>query len=523
MDGHYNRSECLDHFKVLNRTNPAYVFQNPDYFYSNSTQLPQLTLDGCRELCGPKWGPYPDNGVRLFGWILPLVLLLANISYPAAGIGKKRFFLILRIIGDPISTIFSHLMILETWVRSSHEASEFIRSVDLQPDRERGAQDLVTEVLFAKARYIRSLALSEAIDAALQDSRDERLSIPKREAGLRTLMETGFVLAGLRVIHIRRSVFAIIVYVIGVVSVFVPAIGGSPAPSGGRVSPAQLLTFLLPLVLINNALGDVTSWSNVEDILNMKFRTNDRSRPAGVDNIAARHETDIVSRAVIGPWYPQQAMGVMAKRCSKTRRVGLAIIATFPILLSFAIATSVDITPPTGPSCRAIFNLLAAIGWCLSAVITACLVACHRKLDKRFSTVVLLKDSLIGLPTFVVVTASACGLFNSCFCSSGILFRGSHRAHVDLIPDWAYGHNEKVYIASVTVGLTCQIIFFAIILYKYRREFALIWKNPVQLRAPDRLEEMEEWASIKTGPRKIAAVGRAELNVGGHMTRAATA
>lgn len=60
--------------------------------------------------------------------------------------------------------------------------------------------------------------------------------------------------------NIRRTGFAVLVYIVQVMATFVPAVGGSTQPSGGKVSPAMMLVWTLPLVLLSNAIGDYDCW-----------------------------------------------------------------------------------------------------------------------------------------------------------------------------------------------------------------------------------------------------------------------
>lgn len=521
-DDRYNRIRCLDRFTNLTQKNPAYMSQNPAYFFSNSIEFPQLTLQGCREICGRRWGPYPDNGVRLLNWIIPLLLLLVNISY--AAIGVKRFFMVVRVLGDPIGCIWWHLTTLKMWVNSSCKAEIFIGKLhDLNTDCE--VRNAVTVVFFAAAKYIRSPGLIHAFDEALKKICDETLSIPERKDRFHTLLIAGSTLAGSQVIDIRRTVFAVVVYIVQVVAVFVPAVGGSPNPSGGRVSPAMLLIWLLPLVLLSNAIGDITSWKHAENVLE-SFVT-DTVDSVDAEKVAADHDDlDMMSRAIIAPWCGlQRAASVTAEETSNIQQVLLAFYAAFPVILAFTIASAVDLTPPTWFSCRAVFNIYSVTAWFSSAGITAYLVSRRSRLGKWIPVLVLIKDFVVGIPILIVVTLSTCGWFNSCYCSSGVIWR-RRNARVDLRPDWGYAHNKIVYITSVTVGLALQVFFFAIVVQIYCKVFSVIWSTDREaFQALTRLHLrgfLGENKSNTTDEGASIDPNTAESTASRHRTRSAT-
>lgn len=501
----FNRTDCLEFVNSSISANPAYISENPDWFFSDSIEYPQLTLDGCnvrsntpnpkratrpryvlqlttehQVLCGSLPGPYVDNGARLLGWIVPLILLLASLSYPSAGLRWRKFFIIPIVLGDPVTVFATYLRILRILVGCKLRAITYVRDWQLSESDANNARRAVTILLTATARYVRSPALESAVDEALRSLSDDK---DEQKVQLEILSRAARSLAGFRVTDIRRSVFAVIVYIVGVAAVFSPVIGGSPSPSGGRVSPAQLLSFWLSIVLLNNALGDVTSWKTVRYTL--EDFVVDMDGQLDFDEIDADASEDLASRAIVGLWRSHQSAGWQ----QRLRSTALGALAALPPLVSFAIATAVDITPPTGPSCRVVFNTTAVLTWCLSAVITACLTSGRQGLSRGRLCFILIKDACVGVSIVAVVIASASGLFNSCFCSSGVLFRGYADARVDLNPVWAYAHNKKVYIAGAIIGLSFHIIFFAIVYGVHWNVLHSMWNRDDASRAPASLAE----------------------------------
>ena len=275
--------------------------------------------------------------------------------------------------------------------------------------------------------------------------------------------------------------FAFLIYVVQVMAVFVPALGGSLNPSGDRVSPAMLLIWLVPIALLSNAIGDTVSWRQSERVLVSLVKRigtlgNDRVVEAELDDF------EILTQAVIAPRFsnrrlPDRTPEPLLSTSLQGRNMQkylLAAASTTPVLIAFAISFAVDDTPPTYFSCRGVFNISALAGWLISADITAFLIRLRSKLGKWLSIIVLIKDFLVAVPILVMVVFSTCGYFNSCYCSSGYIHRRGS-AHVDLRPNPAFPHNAKVYAGCVAAGLALEFLFFLAAGVYWRRAFQSIW------------------------------------------------
>jgi hypothetical protein len=509
----YNRSACLNLVNHTILNDPGYVSRNPQFFFSTHTaKNPVLTLEGCYTLCGPKWGPYPDNGARVLGWILPVVLLLTNVHLPPIGkkrfLGKRRFLTILHILGDPIGATWWHLKTIKVWGDCYREASDFLKKVPKEiAEPYGGSREAITVVFAAAARFMEAPELSGSFEGAIESITDEKLDVQVRADRFHALRKAGAVLADFQVNDMRRTVLAFLLYVMQVVSDFVPALGAGPNPSGGRVSPAMLLIWLVPIALLSNAIGDTASWRQSEHILVSLLK--DMGAMSNGHMITEDIDFEVLNRAVIAPQFSERRVTsrISQHQTSYAERTGLlATLSVAPVLVAFTISFAVDDTAPTWFSCRGIFNIFAIVGWLLSALITAILLKLNPKLSTRLSIIILAKDLLVGGPIMIMVLLSTCGYFNSCYCSSGIIRRGRLLAHVDLVPDWAFPHNAKVYEACVAVGLGFQVIFFAGVVAFWFGAFKSIWwieprgAHSLAERSPKGVQETPSDAAIEARP-----------------------
>ena len=195
---------------------------------------PILTLYGCEKLCGLGTGWYSDSGPRLVGWLLPIFLLISNMQFPR--IRKGRFFLVLHLLGDPIDSTWSLLYKIDNWRQCYARARE-----KLDDDATKGD--------------IESLAMIYAALIEVENASYHQLAHTDIE-NMMLITTTANELARQRTNEIMRTGFAVAMYMFQVVSDFVPAVGASSDPSGGMIGPAMILSWLVAVVLLSNAIGD---------------------------------------------------------------------------------------------------------------------------------------------------------------------------------------------------------------------------------------------------------------------------
>jgi hypothetical protein len=514
LDEPYDRDICRARVSETQNNYNNLVSRNPDYFFPGSTfDHPIVTLQGCQTLCGSKWGKYPDDGPRLIEWIIPGILLIANVHF--APIGRKRYLMTVHLLGDPVDSLFRLLSTVEVWDECSRKSHEFVqyqeelrkrliengevlKRYNIHPKR-------IAVVISAAARLVESLDVHK-FSKQLFDSLDIRKVSDQAELEIRChkLHETAIALRHQRMHDIRRTGFAILVYIFQVVAVFVPVVGGSANPSGGKVSPAMMLVWLLPLVLLSNAIGDYGSWELSSNTLNEFLDV------LGIDPLkvldANKTDLETARKPISSPFFSELACSgaTLHSRPRGFRKVALIAISILPITIACATAFAVDYTAPTYFSCRATLIWSSLALWFMSSVATMCM---RGSLGRHSWLFILLKDIVVATPILVLIWLSSCGYFNSCYCSSGALFRRSH-AQVDLNPVSFFRLNNRViYPATVTAGLGLQMLVPVLVRWVQLRGFKTMWWSD-----PEELPSVPQRSyTVSTKPKVTVQVDEIEL------------
>ncbi|KAE9371430.1 hypothetical protein N431DRAFT_508066 [Stipitochalara longipes BDJ] len=399
---------------------------------------PVLTLYGCEKLCGSGTGWYPNTGPRLVGWFLPIFLLVSNMQFPRISTG--RFFLVLHLLGDPIDSTWSLLHKVDSWRRCYELARERLDDEVANADIECLAIIYATRVEVENASY-HQLAQTNIENMALIRTTASKLIRQRTNENIRTG-------------------FAVAMYMFQVVSDFVPEVGASSDPSGGMIGPAMLLSWLVPVVLLSNAIGDSGSPASTLEIM-AKF-TAHNEEPI---NVAAK--ASLVWSGSSPSYHPNKGF----------RHGGwiLAIGSVVPVVLALGTAFAVLQAGPTHFSCRSLFVIGASACWGFSAVLTYVLsrkyVQSRLATEKYLWRVVLIKDFLVATPILVLIVVTSCGYWNTCYCWCGGSVYGEN-ALCPLNPTNVFSFNDgKWYPAIVAIGLGLQVMIFLSVLWLERHGF----------------------------------------------------
>lgn len=476
LDQPYDRSVCLS---AVNASYDDLSVRNPEYFArGSSVSKPILTLPGCYSLCGNRWGPYVDDGPRLLDWIVPAILLIANLHF--VPIGGRRYAVLAHFLGDPIDTMLRLLYLVEDWVGNVREAERIIPGPSGDPPgfRYLDRPKILATVISAAGRLLDPQDLSDLPNRVIN------WLIFDGSSHFRTryaaLTKAAVALRHLRLHDIRRTGFAIFLYLFQFVVVFVYRVGGSPNPSGGRVSPAMMLAWFLPVVLLSNAIGDYGSWKHSQDIILsfLKKVFGGDPLPARVPLLPRKRASRRSGWRSFTSHFTELACSGSTRddhSTSSSRKFVLGLIAVFPVALACATAFRVDYTAPSWFSCRAVTVLGSFAGWVLSWILTS-IATRHLCRDHRWFFI-FVKDILIGTLILLFILLSTAGLFNSCFCVSGAIFRGKIKARIDLNPVSLYPHNNNnIYPWTVGIGLFLQMLIVPVLgLWVQRQGFKTIW------------------------------------------------
>lgn len=460
-DAGFHREQCYRRVTEILQSNNSSISINPSIFISESDPTnPILSLDGCQQLCGSGTGWYPDRGPRLVQWLLPVIILVSNMQF--SPIGMQRYLLILHLLGDPIDSTWSLLAKADSWSRCFSYA-----------------QKLLKEKI-----EIKSLAI---INAAAEEVSLVFDHAPKFKAfnskGL--IVEAALTLSENKRNEILRTLFAIVLYVFQVLAAFVPAVGAASSPSGGRIGTAMLLSWLLPIVLLSNAIGDFGSLRNCRRIIvDLRERLGSRS-----DQDFCTQSTSKLTLSLVGVQMkvqtPNEASmawsgSIYSYRPNKPffhdSGWKLAFISVLPITIAFGTAFAVLNTGPTYFSCRHILVIAVFSVWLISAVSTSLLSWASFATGKYLWYIILIKDAVFATTTLALIVASSCGLWNTCYCWSGALVHGERRARVQLNPATVFDRNNSViYPAMVATGLSLQVCVLGAMLWVGWPGFRALW------------------------------------------------
>jgi hypothetical protein len=271
-----------------------------------------------------------------------------------------------------------------------------------------------------------------------------------------------------------RASGALLLYFWQVIGAFVPAIGGDAQPSGGMIGPAMLLSWLLPIVLLSNAIGGFNSPNECRRIL-----LNFLRRVGDVGNESRYNELSAISEPMSLPWTGGIPFYQPDKFSSTNARVRITLftVSTLPVLIAFGTAFAVLYTPPTYLTCRHFLMLFVLLLWLLSVGVTWTISRYSSSHPKLVFYCTLAKDVVFSLLIVGLLMATSCDLFTSCWCLSGRWTFGVHRARVYLNPAKNYGENSgRNYPISVSVCFVAQfVVFIAAIMYSW--EGFRVWRR----------------------------------------------
>ena len=465
----WNRTGCITKVNQMVRHNDSSL--NPAWILSLADpNNPILTVEGCEAICDSSMGFYPDSAPRLITWLLPVILLIGNMQF--APIGKERFFMILHLLGDPIHSTWSLLAKFEDWYR----CFSYIRGQ--YPTKPSPKQE------YRIKSSLMVLAVAEELFAPWEIENWLFSSIPDERFD-HILWETASALGESRNTELLRTMLAISWYIFEVVAAFVPAVGQSTGASAGRVAPAMLLSWLLPVVLLSNAIGGFSSLRNCEFFISRYLARIGKSRHD--ISICEEQKSKFFKKEEIAPYFSSLAWSGaiysyrLGRRPSANPRrdVLLALCSVVPVTLAFGLALATLETAPTYFSCRSVLVTSIFASWLISAIIT-CITSFQSSVTGRYLwSFILIKDSFIAVPALVLIIVTSCGLFNDCYCWSGALLHGRSKASVPLNPVSAFNRNDvKIYPAMVGTGLGLQISVFLLMFWAGRRCFRVMrWSN----------------------------------------------
>ena len=457
-DAGFQREECFEKVAAILQGNDTSIELDPTFFIDSNPANPILTLDGCEQLCGSGTGWYKDSGSRLVTWLLPIILLISNMQFQPIGI--QRFLLVPHLLGDPIDSTWSLLSKAHHWSYCFFTAQTLAK------------EDFVIKslaVILAAAHEV-SLTLEPVI--LKHNARSNRSLI----------VETALTLADNRRNEFRRTLFALALYIFQVLAAFVPAVGAAASPSGGRIATAMLLSWLVPVVLLSNAVGDLGSLRNAQQMLNVFVERLEKPPGSKVQ------QPKEVLTAWTGSIYGFQPK----KRLFDTTGCKLCIISVLPVAVASAAAFAILETGPTYFSCRHILVISLFVAWVLSTICTSWISWGTFGTAKSRWHWILIKDTIVASVAVGLIIASSCGLWKTCYCWSGAMIHGASRAQCPLNPTQVFDRNNNVlYPAIVATALCAQALVFAAMVWCTWPGFRTMWWSTEEINMADRVSHRD--------------------------------
>ena len=485
----FDRNGCR--YKVLDMLSNQSLSPTTDFFFRDSPHSPlyngpeniTLNLAGCNALCGAEQTWYFDIGPRLTVWLIPVLLLLANVE--PSPVDKYNFLAILHLLGDPIDSIWSLLHKLDAWDRCTALAA---RSKDVCPLCQR-----VIASIFAAHEEVQGPRIkSERYFEALLEQRSRATHFHEwRRAAVR--------LADSRTASFGRTVFAVLLYIFQLICAFVPEVGGgSTSPPGGRIATTVLLSWLVPVILIINAVGNLTSRRAVYDILaDLAANTGDHTFHITEERSVFLPTIPLIARAcstehfraltwsgAIYTYRPWKLGYVTFKNHHRHRHtLLLATLAAAPVLIGFVGGVLILwYQLPIGLNCRHIWLVGISMLWIISAFITSISHSSGFATGKYHWRFTLIKDACVAAPSLAIMILSGIGLFNFCWCWSGP-FQYSGHGRVPLLETFYMRNAKSVYPIIVGGALLLQLTMVFAVAVLWRRGFQLLrWREKTRRR-----------------------------------------
>ncbi|KAL4888811.1 hypothetical protein BDV59DRAFT_205797 [Aspergillus ambiguus] len=459
-----------------------------------------LTVPGCVDTCGAGASFYEDVGPRLSTWLIPILLLIGNAHM--ARLGREKYLVILHILGDPIDSMWSLLTKAELWSRCYSLA----RTYSHQWEREE-KEHYERRVLDVGTVYA---AIEELVGSGTDKFRlhFEQILREKRpdmspEHFYHVTKEVANELSDSRSVELRRAGLAVVSYLYHIIAAFVEAIGGkSSSPPGGRIGTSLLISWLIPLVLVSNALGGYTSRRTCLRIMERYVKTVtghsvEDLRRFSADKksthfLAGRQQSTITDFYSAQQWsgaiycyQPRKSLGFRGGDRDNSPWL-LLLLAMLPVTLATVVAvTEIVVTPTTGFGCRSLMLVVMFVLWMASAFITWAMWVTGLATGRYHYVLTVTKDALIGVPMILMVFLSSCGLFNSCFCWSAFFSRTAD-AHVVLDDSDERAYNSHTFYPGLVSG--CLGGQFLIVLWMLR-----VIRHGSTLFRRDEKQKQEDW------------------------------
>ncbi|KAK6342893.1 hypothetical protein TWF718_008274 [Orbilia javanica] len=434
-----------------------------------------LSYLGCNEFCGREQGWYVNTDAleRVLTWIFPVFFLLFNLKLPA--IGWERLFAITHALGDPIDSVWSLLDKMYAWDKCYSFAEEFVME-----EQSVGEREVVGEA--ERLERVKIIATTfagiEEIIGHGPDSESKYWEIATSFCLMKTPDFDEWRRAAATLVDDRNNDFirtglAIALFIFQFFSALV--FDSNQVPPGGRLGSAMFLSWLIPLVLINNIMGGVASRRTcLRTIIRLVENVRQSQGRAQDQNVERHHWDDYFGRLYsTGAIYISRPHKFQVMRQAKGKekifRVVLPFFSTLVVIFGFIPAFYIHwMAYPNGFSCRHLWIIGVFCAWIISPILTTISQALTKY--KYWIWFILAKDTLIGFGSVLILSLSVAGLYNSCFCWSLTLWLGEANAYFPLNTTPVYAlYGRTIYLYTIISFLLAQIAFVIVVAVFFRR------------------------------------------------------
>ncbi|CZR54960.1 uncharacterized protein PAC_04845 [Phialocephala subalpina] len=510
--GFMGRQECFS--VVQQRLNSSTNLANDTSFFWqdhfghiwSDYNNPIILESVCKEICGSGMGLYPDTANRLLTWFVPGLFLISSINF--APIGFKRFVMISHLFGDPIHSLWSLLSKLEDWNNYYDMARNHYRNVAAESWNDDDPRRSPRRVWWTTSIDKRAIdiaviliAIRELLPSQTHDINVNSIYVCScfEHKQKNFHKETAGNVVDKRMYGTLHTWFAIFTYIFGIVCAFVLILGGSPSPSGGKIAPAMLLSWLLPFILLSNIIGQFRAEDCIRIVQQFEDDVKARKGRHEEHYVQSRDplpqewtagpadrpwETFLDSQAWSGGIYSSEVQKPMLESGARRFRSWFLIaVAATSVIISFGIGFGVLYSAPTFFSCRSAMVVIIMFVWLMSPIVTRIIMTCRLfGIDMRARWKALFwKDFAIGFCVLFILVASSCGLGNSCRCWAG--FRNKVGGVV-LNPKKQFTENNRyIYPILIAVCLFLQYLVLKTALYMGRTGLSVLTWSEKERRA----------------------------------------
>lgn len=461
------------------------ILNNRSIFFTTPANLSNLVLtpDGCNELCGGTANAIDsDCGPRLFQWVLPVVILIGSIQTPPLA-WWKRFWCMLRFIGDPMDALLSIIYTLGMYRQCYHHAGELATTLAerLTGSGQEPGENLVRErinVPHLRRRFAFTMSAFMALNLSttvetVRDYMKEAITTPGAIDFKTLLVNTAGKIAENRTREMWKAGNAVFWCVAGLVVALVPAAGGSP--SGAMLASALALSPLFLFVLLSNSLGenksDYALHKTIREFL-------EGCSGAGVE----RFKT--LQQQLANSMYLDRLLYTAGTSCYQPGKFlmleeyarnlmgwnGIFLVTLLLIFpLSLAAAAGAIAAPPAYFNDRDFLVIGIFVIWVLSIFTTALLSRYCRNEELRWRLVAA-KDTLIATTISACLAGTTCGWLSSCRMWAGIYRYGEANARIYLNPTADFHWNNYV-LYPILLG-----VCFAVNILPYFGVWCIYWQ-----------------------------------------------